>query len=66
MMGSRTPQGKRKPLAGCLREVDRCEKVVAIVAHRYGWVPGDQPDGSTKSITWLECERAKEVIAVSR
>jgi hypothetical protein len=26
-------------------------------------VPYDQPVGGTKSITWLECERAKEVIA---
>jgi formylglycine-generating enzyme required for sulfatase activity len=43
--------------------------VVAIVAHRYGWVPEDpvkNPGG--KSITWLECEHAwkktqKEVLA---
>jgi hypothetical protein len=44
-------QGKRKPLEACLREVDRCDVVIAIVAHRYGWVPEDQPAGGTKSIT---------------
>ncbi len=39
----------------------------AYVAHRYGWVPPDQPVGEHKSITWLECEKAvgegKEVLA---
>jgi hypothetical protein len=67
MMEYFTPQGKRKPLEACLREVDSCDKVIAIVAHRYGWVPKNQPDDGTKSITWLECERAlagnKEVLA---
>jgi formylglycine-generating enzyme required for sulfatase activity len=56
-------QGKRKPYAACMAEVDACDLVVAIVAHRYGWVPEDQPGRGKKSITWLECERAKEVIA---
>src|SRR5437660_8099226 len=45
-----------------MREVDACDVVIAIVAHRYGWVPDDQPNDGHKSITWLECERAKEVI----
>src|SRR5262249_23102435 len=49
------------------REVDECDAVIAIVAHRYGWVPTSQPEADTKSITWLECERAlagkKEVVA---
>lgn len=58
-----TPQGKHKPYEACMREVDTCDAVIAIVAHRYGWVPVDQPGADTKSITWLECERAKEVIA---
>lgn len=61
MMEYFTPQGKRRPLAACLREVDACDAVVAIVAHRYGWVPSDQPKGGAKSITWLECERANDV-----
>ncbi|MEO8372560.1 MAG: DUF4062 domain-containing protein, partial [Candidatus Solibacter sp.] len=58
MMEYFTAQGKRKPLEACLREVDTCDAVIAIVAHRYGWVPEGQPDGKAKSITWLECERA--------
>jgi len=63
MMEYFTPQGKRKPYPACMREVDACDLVIAIVAHRYGWVPPDQPDGGAKSITWLECERGREVIA---
>lgn len=63
MMEYFTPQGKRKPYAGCMAEVDGCDLVIAIVAHRYGWVPEDQPGRGTKSITWLECERAEEAIA---
>lgn len=34
--------------------------VIVIVAHRYGWVPKDQPAKQYKSITWLEFERAAE------
>jgi hypothetical protein len=34
--------------------------LVVIVAHRYGWAPADQPGPDGKSITWLECERARE------
>jgi predicted NACHT family NTPase len=60
MMEYFTPQGERKPLEACLREVDKCNTLIAIVAHRYGWVPENQPKGGTKSITWLECERARE------
>src|SRR5437764_7253595 len=63
MMEYFTAQGKRKPYPACMREVDACDIVIAIVAHRYGWVPADQPGGGDKSITWLECERGKEVIA---
>jgi hypothetical protein len=47
------------PLDVCLGRVDEAELLVAIVAHRYGWKPPDQPAGDVrKSITWLECERA--------
>src|SRR5436190_11694822 len=63
MMEYFTPQGKQKPLEGCLRKVEECDLVIAIVGHRYGWVPENQAGGKAKSITWLECERAKEVIA---
>ncbi len=50
------------PLEECLAEVAPCDVVVVIAAQRYGWVPKDQPDGAAKSITWLECERAKDLL----
>jgi hypothetical protein len=57
----------RPPLSECLEMVSKTGVLVVIVAHRYGWIPADQPDGDAKSITWLECECAlsqgKEVIA---
>ena len=53
-------QGRQPPYQACMEKVDGCDVLVAIVAHRYGWVPPDQPGGGHKSITWLECERAKE------
>jgi hypothetical protein len=50
-----------------MEKVRDCDVLVAIVAHRYGWVPPDQPGGLAKSITWLECEESlgvkKEVLA---
>ena len=46
-------------LPECLRKVSEADVVVVIVAHRYGWVPPDQPAGDCKSITWLECEHAE-------
>jgi hypothetical protein len=59
--------GKHPPLAACLKKLADADVVVVIVAHRYGWKPPDQPGGSQKSITWLECECArgqgKEVLA---
>jgi len=53
------PSSGRPSLEECLRKVSECDLVVAIVAHRYGWEPPDQPAGDRKSITWLECERAE-------
>ncbi|SPE33794.1 conserved hypothetical protein [Candidatus Sulfopaludibacter sp. SbA6] len=50
----------RPTLSACLEKVDEAEVVVAIVAHRYGWVPDDPANPHAKSITWLECERAWE------
>ena len=44
-----------KPLDECMARVDDTHLTVAIIAHRYGWVPEGQPDH--KSICWLECER---------
>jgi formylglycine-generating enzyme required for sulfatase activity len=59
--------GDRLPLDKCLAEVSAADLLAVIVAHRYGWVPPDQPGDEYKSITWLECERAvadgREVLA---
>jgi len=51
--------GGSPPLETCLKRVDDADVVVAIVAHRHGWTPPDQPAGEYKSITRLECERAR-------
>ncbi len=54
------PAADNPPLSQCLQRVDQADVVIAIVAHRFGWVPADQegPPEKHKSITWLECERA--------
>ena len=48
----------KAPLDECLKRMDGCDIVVAIVAERHGWTPEDQPKGEYKSITRLECEHA--------
>ncbi|MBN2091084.1 SUMF1/EgtB/PvdO family nonheme iron enzyme [candidate division KSB1 bacterium] len=54
-----TPEGERPPYAECMKQVDECDLLVVLVAHRYGWIPKDQPEQDDyKSITWLECEQA--------
>ena len=61
MMEYFTASGARPPLAACLEKIDAADLVLAIVAHCYGWIPPDQPEGpggDDKIITWLECERA--------
>lgn len=59
--------GDKPPLDACLATVSEADVLIAIVAHRFGWVPTDQQAGEHKSITWLECERAvaegREVLA---
>ncbi len=51
--------GHQPALVRCRAEVESCEALVVIVAHRYGWVPPDQEgDAKDKSITWLECLHA--------
>src|ERR1043166_5943906 len=57
MMEYFAASGGPPPSAGPARG-SPCDLGVALVAHRYGWVPPDQPGGSFKSITWLECEHA--------
>jgi hypothetical protein len=46
------------PYQECMERVAGTDVLVVIVAHRYGWVPPDQPGKEGKSITWLECEQA--------
>jgi formylglycine-generating enzyme required for sulfatase activity len=50
------------PLTECLTKVVAADVLVVVVAYRFGWVPPDQPEKDPKklkSITWLECEKAK-------
>ena len=67
MMEYFVASGKKPPLDACLAKMDEADVLVAIVAHRYGWVPKGQTPRQYKSITWLECERAakegKDVLA---
>ena len=53
--------GHAKSLQACRELVAQAEVVVAIVAHRYGWVPDGPQNPDRKSITWLECDYAWEV-----
>jgi hypothetical protein len=48
-----------KPLAACRQEVERCDALIVLVGHRYGWIPSvrDGGDGE-KSITWWEVQWA--------
>ena len=32
------------PFSECMTKVHKADVVVAIVAHRYGWIPEDQPE----------------------
>lgn len=51
-------RGDLPPPKTCLAEVSKADILVVMVAHRYGWVPVDQPNEGGKSITWLECNEA--------
>ena len=68
MMEDFPANGRAPSLAECRCEVEKADLLIAIVAHRYGWVPDDTRQPDAKSITWLECENAwnaktKEVLA---
>ena len=56
-----TASSHHDPLHECLDRVTQTDVVVVLVAECYGWEPEDQlvPNAARKSITWLECERAK-------
>ena len=66
MMEYFAASGKHPPLEACLARISGSDSeapadvLVVIVAHRYGWVPPDQAGSEGKSITWLECEKARE------
>jgi len=53
-----------QPLAARWKNAKRateCDALVAIVAHRYGWIPSVEEGGDgDKSITWIEIETALE------
>src|SRR5580658_165454 len=51
--------GRLPALQACMEKVDEAEVVVVLVAHRYGWAPDDPSNPDRKSITWLECDRAR-------
>ena len=53
--------GHAPSLPACLEKVAEAEVVVVIVAHRYGWVPDGPQNPDKKSITWLECDHARQV-----
>jgi hypothetical protein len=61
MMESFPASGHAPTLAACLEKVGEAEVVVVLVAHRYGWVPDDPANPGKKSITWLECDHARQV-----
>jgi len=63
MMEYFVAEGAKPPYAECIAKVNEADVLVVIVAHRYGWVPRDQPGPKAKrfkSISWLECGRARK------
>ncbi|MGA2602544.1 MAG: DUF4062 domain-containing protein, partial [Bryobacteraceae bacterium] len=61
MMEDFEAQSLKPPYQACMDKVRECDVLVVIVAHRYGWVPTDQPGSQAKSITWLECEEIRGI-----
>ncbi|MEZ5291792.1 MAG: S8 family serine peptidase [Vicinamibacterales bacterium] len=48
-----------KPLDTCRQEVERCDALIVLVGHRYGWIPSAREGGDDeKSITWWEVQWA--------
>lgn len=58
MMEDFAADGSDRSLGACLKKVEEADVVVAIVGHKYGWVP--ESDDS-RSITWRECAHAWDV-----
>ena len=59
-------RGEVVPL--CLQELRRCNVFIAILAERYGWVPGRLPPEVLEQETWLDdpaladCSDRKSVV----
>ncbi len=54
-----SPSG-RPSVSECTSQVESCQILVVLVAHRYGWVPSVDQDGDgEKSITWIEVDHAR-------
>lgn len=50
-----------EPVDVCQSKVRESDALIAMVAHRYGWIPqADEGGDGHKSITWLEVETALE------
>jgi hypothetical protein len=48
-----------KPLTACRDDVQKCDALIVIVGHRYGWVPSEKDGGDgVTSITWWEVKWA--------
>jgi hypothetical protein len=49
----------KKPLQTCREEVQKCDALIVIVGHRYGWIPTREDGGDgRRSITWWEVQWA--------
>jgi hypothetical protein len=48
-------QSESLPYKACMKKVADCDVVIAIVAHRYGWVPPDQPGAPRALRGWSVC-----------
>src|SRR5262245_19776337 len=49
----------RPSVSECKDRLLKCDILVVLVAHRYGWIPSKDEDGDdTTSITWLEVKTA--------
>jgi hypothetical protein len=61
------PAMGEEAVKACTERVAQADAVVAIIAHRYGWIPPAERGAGERSITWLEVEAAlragKEVLA---
>ena len=50
----------RPSVGECKKNVENCQILIVLIAHRYGWVPSTEQGGDgRKSITWLEYDHAR-------